>query len=65
MTEAERWYRKAVANSPFQLDDPLHDFGFWLEAMAHKNKAIAIYRERARQGGKKSQQKLRKMGLSW
>lgn len=65
LTEAERWYRKAAANKYFPDEDPLHDFGFWLEATGHKNKAIAIYRERARQGGKKSQDKLSQMGVEW
>ncbi len=58
MTEAERWYRKAAVNSLFPDNDPLHDFGFWLETMGHKDKAIAIYREHDRQGGKKSKDKL-------
>jgi len=65
LSEAERWYRNAAATTLFPDEDPLHDFAFWLQASGHKDKAIAIYRERARQGAQKSQEKLRKMGLGW
>jgi TPR repeat protein len=66
VVEAERWYRRA-----FELGPPsrggqiLYGLAFMLEAQVMKEKAIAVYRESAREGEKKSQERLRKKGLRW
>ncbi len=75
LAEAEKWYRKAEKTWPWKDSKPLDDFannlisyGPLLYGMTTKEaeqRAVELYRESARKGSKRAQEKLREKGLSW
>jgi len=62
--KVEHWYRKADELAPPDREI-LNEFGFILESLGMEDKAIAVYRESARKGQKKAQERLKEKGLAW
>jgi tetratricopeptide (TPR) repeat protein len=67
LDKAEYWFRRATDSAPpFQaVWEPLTELAKYLDIYGYKDKALAIYRESARSGGKKAQEELEKRGVNW